>query len=119
MKNQTMKMMGWALVGLLLAVPAFAEHGGKQGWDSEKRIKKMAQRLNLTEEQQTEMKKIYEEKQQEMKALHEKYQQKIQALLTEEQKKKFEEWKTKKKEKMEKRKEKMEKRREQDSEDKD
>lgn len=52
----------------------------------EQMLERMAERLNLTEEQKNNIRPILEEESAKMRALHEERRQKIESFLTEEQK---------------------------------
>lgn len=97
------------IVGLLVLSTAFvsAHCGhcgmgeGKQGkaekmaqWDEEQ-LERLTQKLNLTSEQQAQVKPILAEKQERLQQVRRETHEKIKAILTEEQKAKFEEMKAK------------------------
>jgi Spy/CpxP family protein refolding chaperone len=92
------------LLGLVLALP-FAgvilradEWGTKM--DTGKHMEKMTKQLNLTKEQQDQVKKLMDEKNMKIQEAHQNYDDQVKMLLNDEQKKKWDEMeKTEKEEK--------------------
>ncbi len=62
------------------------EYKPMQRHSPEQMVERMAERLNLTEEQKNNIKPILEQEFEKMRALREERQQKIESFLTEEQK---------------------------------
>lgn len=97
MKKQVLTSLLAASV-LFSASALYAEHHKEKSVESrvEHKIEKMTKYLELTPEQQAEIKPILTEKMTKMKALHEESQGKIAEVLTDEQKAKVAEKKDKK-----------------------
>lgn len=69
-----------------ILIPAAVIAGGHYG---EHRAERMAEQLQLTEQQQTEMKKIYEEQHEQRRALREQTHKRLNDILTPEQQAKW------------------------------
>ncbi|WP_447968052.1 periplasmic heavy metal sensor [Nitrospira sp. M1] len=95
--------MMWAVLvlvsGVLVAAPGWAGGKGKHhGHDPEKKLQKLTEKLELTEEQQAKVKPILEQKHQQLQELHKQMKEvrmnaraQIEAQLTPEQVGKFKE----------------------------
>jgi Spy/CpxP family protein refolding chaperone len=69
-----------------ILIPAAVIAGGHYG---EHRAERMTEKLQLTEQQQTEMKKIYDEQREQRRALREQSQKRFNDMLTPEQQAKW------------------------------
>lgn len=99
-----MKALSAFILAIIVAIPVFAMPPG----DGSHMMKGMTRHLDLTEEQQTQVQKIFDSKQEkreaihsQMKALRDETNTEIKAVLTPEQLKKFEEMQAKRKQKYE------------------
>lgn len=79
------------------AAMAAPEHMGKY---HDKHMQRMSSELQLTEEQQQELRAVHKEQFGKMKALHEEKQEKVNAILTDEQRGKWQEMREQRREKM-------------------
>lgn len=79
------KLLSSIAIVALVASPAFAMG------DSQKRVERMTQELNLNETQQQQIQAIMEQQRAELEALREQSKSKIAAVLTPEQQAKFDE----------------------------
>jgi len=94
-----------AIVALaIFTTSAFAYDPGHKG--GEHMVEHLEKKLELSEEQSTQLKAIFQEQGEKMKALHEETQDKMNKVLTPEQQEKLAEMKEKRKERWEERKEK-------------
>ena len=94
-----------AIVALaIFTTSAFAYGPGHKG--GEHMVERLEKKLELSEEQSTQLKAIFQEQGEKMKALHEETQDKMNKVLTPEQQEKLAEMKEKRKERWEERKEK-------------
>jgi len=92
----------------LFSTLAFAGSPMEKGAD--RHMKKMAQELNLTQEQQEEIREIRQEKGEEMRELHKETQEEIRDVLNEEQRAQYDQHQKDRMEKWEEKKEKWKER---------
>lgn len=93
-----MKISKYLVMGALLSATmsgvAFGQPGmGREGRGPGRRLERMAQELNLTAAQKTQVSKIMEENRVEMQKLREKTKRRIAGVLNADQRKKLEEMK--------------------------
>ena len=89
-KNFFKLLTGLILSCSLLLAPALAERGegkGKRGFNPERMMEKMSAELNLTQDQQTQIKGIFESR----KAKFEQYREQMKSTFTDEQRAKMKE----------------------------
>ena len=94
-KRAKIMILGLLVTGLTAGRSLFAED---THWDSSKRMEKMTKKLNLTTDQQAQIKQIMEETKTEAQEMRKKHDERILAVLNDEQKKKYEDMKSKMKE---------------------
>ncbi|MCU5781835.1 hypothetical protein MA04_01135 [Alcanivorax balearicus MACL04] len=98
----------------LVTTTAFAGpgmgHGSKMKFDPEQRMDRMAETLELTDAQRTEIESIFEEQHEKMKTLHDETRERVDAVLTTEQRDKAQALQEERKEKMKERMERMQQR---------
>ncbi|AFT71724.1 LTXXQ motif family [Alloalcanivorax dieselolei B5] len=98
----------------LVTTTAFAGpgmgHGPKMKFDPEQRMDRMAETLELTDAQRTEIESIFEEQHEKMKTLHDETRERVDAVLTAEQRDKAQALQEERKEKMKERMERMQQR---------
>ena len=87
-----------ATAGAALAAPDAADRGKHH----ERHLERMASELQLTTEQQEQLRAVHAEQFEKMKALHEEKKQKVDAILTAEQRTKLQELRDDRREKMKK-----------------
>ena len=88
----------------IFTTTAFAFGPGHKG--GERMVERLEKKLELSEEQSTQLEAIFQEQGEKMKALHEETQDKMNTVLTPEQQEKLAEMKEERKERWEERKEK-------------
>jgi Spy/CpxP family protein refolding chaperone len=97
------------LVGIAQFAPSVRAEGGpreeRMEKFNEKRVDHLAEKLSLTADQKTAVKKIFDEQKAKHESTMKETDDKIAALLTPDQKKEFEEMKAERKEKMKERRE--------------
>ncbi|SES20119.1 hypothetical protein [Halopseudomonas bauzanensis] len=96
-----------------LAMPGM---DGDKGRYHERHMERIATELELTTEQQEQLRAVHEEQFEKMKALHDERKEKVDAILTDEQRQKMQQMREEKREKMKKH---MEERKERKSDKRD
>lgn len=84
-----------------VSAAALAEPADKAGYH-DRHMQRMASELQLSEQQQEQLREVHKEQFEKMKALHEERQEKIEGILTDEQRAKWQELREQRREDMKK-----------------
>lgn len=89
MNKMTKVVLSALMLGVMAPTGSLYANMGHHKMGSEKHLKKMTKKLDLTAEQQDKVKKLMDEKMQKMEEIRKNFHDQLRAVLTEEQQKKW------------------------------